>query len=224
MNASVERCADRPKRADLRKQKLLDTARKLFVENGFHATGMAQIAKESGIAVGQIYRDFCSKEAIVAALVQSGCTQFLQLAALQAAMSAGDTDEVLAWLLRFVEGDDDLEGSRLFAEIVAESSRNPRIAAIFTNLQHDLRVNILSALTSLAPEADSTQLQALADVIMTMSLGLLQHRLLHQALEVRCITRALQGIIEQQLSTLRMQSRPALETAPASLSYRASRD
>ena len=56
-------------RAALRRRRITDAARKLFVANGFHATGMAQLAKASGIAVGQIYRDFAAKEDIVAALV-----------------------------------------------------------------------------------------------------------------------------------------------------------
>ncbi|RZM06398.1 MAG: TetR/AcrR family transcriptional regulator, partial [Sphingomonas sp.] len=37
-------------------------ARRLFVEHGFHSTGIALIAKESGVAVQQLYRDFPSKE------------------------------------------------------------------------------------------------------------------------------------------------------------------
>lgn len=55
-------------RAEHRRRLVTDTARKLFMNHGFHATGMAQLAKESGIAVGQIYRDFASKEDIVAAI------------------------------------------------------------------------------------------------------------------------------------------------------------
>ena len=56
---------------------MLDTARKLFIENGFHGTGVAQIAARSGIKVGQIYRDFSSKEDIIAAIVNSDCRSFL---------------------------------------------------------------------------------------------------------------------------------------------------
>ena len=47
-------------KALLRREKIVSAARRLFIANGFHATGVAQIAKESGIAVGQIYRDFSS--------------------------------------------------------------------------------------------------------------------------------------------------------------------
>ena len=56
----------------------MDVARTLFTEQGFHRTGVAQIAAASGIKVGQIYRDFADKEAIVAAIVESDLAAFLQ--------------------------------------------------------------------------------------------------------------------------------------------------
>ena len=209
MTAAVKSCDRGLSRADIRKEKVLDTARKLFIENGFHATGIAQVAKQSGIAVGQIYRDFCSKEAIVAALVNADCTKFLQTETLQRAINTGDTKEVLAWVLRFIEGDGDLDASRLFAEVIAESSRNRRIASIFTVLQQDLRRNLSSAIEMLAPAlSEDGQSSALADVVVTMSLGILQHRLILPPGEVTPIAETLGAIIQERLDTLRWEHRP----------------
>ena len=200
MNVAPESCTRSSSRADTRKQKLLDASRKLFIEHGFHATGIAQIAKDSGVAVGQIYRDFSSKEAIVAALVNADCTQFLQTETLQRAITAGDRKEVLAWLLRFIEGDGDLDTSRLFAEVMAESSRNPRIAGIFTVLQQDLRKTLSSAIKLISPAlGEGGQSCALADVVITMSLGILQHRLILPATDVTPIAQALGAIIKERL-------------------------
>ncbi len=69
--------ACRATRADDRRRHLIDVARKLFTEHGFHATGVAQIAAASGIRVGQIYRDFSGKEDIVAAIVAEDVAAFL---------------------------------------------------------------------------------------------------------------------------------------------------
>lgn len=202
MTAAIESYKSGVSRADMRREKLLNTARKLFIGNGFHATGIAQIAKQSGIAVGQIYRDFCSKEAIVAALVNADCTKILDTEALQEAINKGDTEEVLAWLLRFVEGEDDPDGSRLFAEVMAEASRNPRIACIFTVLQQDLRENLSSAIEMLAPaSAAGGRSRALADMAITMALGILQQRLILPASEVAPIAQALRAIIKERLDT-----------------------
>jgi AcrR family transcriptional regulator len=45
-------------------QTILEAAYSLFLEQGFHATSMRQIAQRAGIAVGGIYNHFSSKEAI----------------------------------------------------------------------------------------------------------------------------------------------------------------
>ena len=55
-------------RAEQRRARIIAAARTLFAENGFHNTGIAQIAKQSGVLVGQIYRDFANKEEIVVAI------------------------------------------------------------------------------------------------------------------------------------------------------------
>jgi AcrR family transcriptional regulator len=46
-----------------------EAAFNLFMEHGFHATSMRQIAKEAGLALGGIYNHFSSKEEIFAAIV-----------------------------------------------------------------------------------------------------------------------------------------------------------
>ena len=45
-------------------QAILEAAYSLFLEQGFHATSMRQIAQRAGMAVGGIYNHFNSKEAI----------------------------------------------------------------------------------------------------------------------------------------------------------------
>jgi len=191
-------------RADMRRQKLVDTARKLFINNGFHATGIAQIAEQSGIAVGQIYRDFSSKEEIVAALVKEDCARFTASATLKIALAARDRAGVLAWLHHFVEPGEDIERDRLFAEIVAESARNPRIAAIFTPLQDALRGEVLDALTLLAPQPGNADKRAiLANAIMTFSIGLLNHRLFRPTLDLVPLVAMLRTIISDRVNELR---------------------
>lgn len=45
-------------------QAILDAAYSLFIEQGYHATSMRQIAQRSGLALGSIYNHFSSKEQI----------------------------------------------------------------------------------------------------------------------------------------------------------------
>ena len=52
------------KEPEVRKQEILDTALKLFGENGYEKTSITDIAKAIGIAQGLCYRYFPSKEAL----------------------------------------------------------------------------------------------------------------------------------------------------------------
>ncbi len=48
---------------------IIDAAYSLFIEQGFHATSMRQIAQQAGIALGGIYNHFESKEQIFEAVL-----------------------------------------------------------------------------------------------------------------------------------------------------------
>ncbi len=203
MNCVPDGCGEGPTRAELRRRKLIDTARRLFVEKGFHATGIAQIARESDIAVGQIYRDFASKEDIVAAIVETDCGAYAQVDELDAAIRAGDAVAARAWLKHFIDIEKDPDDGRLFAEIVAESSRNERIAAMFVAVQNDMRDNLLRALALLSPgEERAEQRAVLADMVVTFSLGLLHYQLMRPALDAVPLVGALQTLIDDQIGAL----------------------
>ncbi len=61
---------------------ILDTARRLFVKQGYTATSMRQLAAEAGIGKATIYHHFPDKEALVLALLQrdiASTEQTLQL-------------------------------------------------------------------------------------------------------------------------------------------------
>lgn len=51
------------------RQSIVDAAHDVFLEKGFHASSMRQIAKRAGLAVGGIYNHFDSKEDIFAAII-----------------------------------------------------------------------------------------------------------------------------------------------------------
>src|SRR3546814_19531070 len=98
-NNSVARV--RGPRPEARRQHILATTRDPFVKRGFHQTGMAQIASSSGIAVGQIYRDFANKEAIIAAICEADLAEWLEEETLAPAVAVGDREGILAWIERF---------------------------------------------------------------------------------------------------------------------------
>lgn len=166
-------------RAELRRENVKDVARRLFVEHGFHSTGIALIAKESGVAVQQLYRDFPSKEDIIAAIVEEDCRKFADLATLDAALAAKDRTGVRTWLDSATCKEDE-EGDRLFLEIAAEASRNDRIHAIFTTIRLMMSDNISRAFAGLMGSTAVThEHRLLAESFMIVSIGSVFTRTLH---------------------------------------------
>jgi AcrR family transcriptional regulator len=193
-------------KALMRRDKIVSAARRLFIANGFHATGVAQIAKESGIAVGQIYRDFSSKEAIVAEIVQADCVDFLAPESLRRGIESGDAEFVWGWLGDFIRPEAN-ESDPLFAEIVAESGRNARIAAIFEGTREDVRGAMLAALAALVPgEALAERRCALADLITATALGLMQHRFLSPAEETDRAAALVLKMIRTEIAAMRAEA------------------
>jgi AcrR family transcriptional regulator len=56
-------------------EKILSTARRLFVKQGFTATSIRQVAESAGIGKATIYHHFPDKRAIVMALLQRNITR-----------------------------------------------------------------------------------------------------------------------------------------------------
>ena len=63
--------SDRPLRADARRnrQRILESAREIFAENGIDAQ-MDDVADRAGVGVGTVYRHFPTKEALMVELVR----------------------------------------------------------------------------------------------------------------------------------------------------------
>ena len=56
--------------ASSKREQLVDTARRLFYENGIHATGIDKILAEAGVSKMTLYKHFKSKEELVLAAIR----------------------------------------------------------------------------------------------------------------------------------------------------------
>jgi AcrR family transcriptional regulator len=61
---------DKPKKGETTRLAIEDAAISLFMEQGYHATSMRQIADQADLALGGIYNHFSSKEEIFEAIVK----------------------------------------------------------------------------------------------------------------------------------------------------------
>lgn len=110
-----------------RRAEIVAAAQRCFAAKGLHGASVADIAREAGLSVGQLYRIFASKEAIIEAIVSEIVNARVgemidenHNLARKAAVLAGRIPTSAATR----------SDNYLLMEINAEASRNPRLREI----------------------------------------------------------------------------------------------
>ncbi|MDD5389740.1 MAG: TetR/AcrR family transcriptional regulator [Gallionellaceae bacterium] len=83
------------RRAEERPQELLDAALAVFVERGFAAARLEEVAKRAGVSKGTVYLYFSGKEELLKALVQSAIVPQLENVEALAREHSGASRELL---------------------------------------------------------------------------------------------------------------------------------
>ena len=91
--------------ASPRRDHLVDTALKLFCQNGFRATGIDKVLAESGVAKKTLYNHFRSKDELVVAALKQRDEEFLRMVkeAVPRLVADQGGDERLARALAFFD-------------------------------------------------------------------------------------------------------------------------
>jgi len=159
-----------------RRERIITAARELFARQGFHGTGVAQIAQLSGVLVGQLYRDFSGKEELIAAIVERDIGELLDDPDLADAVASGEARQLNAWLRHFIARGLDQESRSVLTDILSEATRNPKIAEILQTGYRRLQDRLVSAAFVWIPDpAKDVAREELADLILTAG-GAIQHR------------------------------------------------
>lgn len=120
---------------DARRRQILDGAARCFARNGFHATSMQDVLRESELSAGAVYRYFAGKDEIVTAIADEALGLVRAAFAEAAVSDPPPTPDVL--LGRVLGAVFDLappDGDRrafagLVVQVWAESLRNEALAA-----------------------------------------------------------------------------------------------
>ncbi len=134
-----------------RRDKVLLAARKCFIRHGFHATGMAEISKACRMSVGNIYRYFPNKDAIVQAITdetRSRIVPVLRRLERHQDPVEGIIEIILFGVREFCRGSD----ARLWIDISAEAPRNKLVRQIHLVIDREVR-GVLKALMQRAMQA-----------------------------------------------------------------------
>lgn len=121
-----------PNEREARTQALLDAALDVFLERGFEAARLDEVAQRAGVAKGTLYLYFPSKEALFEALIGSVLASPFQAAG-EAMLKQDVPSEmmlrgVIAWAKTEILGTKRQDIARL---IISEAARFPELAAFY---------------------------------------------------------------------------------------------
>ncbi len=83
------------RRKDARPGEILDAALDLFVEKGFAATRLEDVAQRAGVSKGTVYLYFDSKEDLFKAVIRSGMVRAIEEAERRVAAYSGSASDLL---------------------------------------------------------------------------------------------------------------------------------
>jgi AcrR family transcriptional regulator len=196
--------------AALRRKQILEAARDAFRAHGFHAASMAVVAANARMSVGQIYRYFNNKEAIVAAIVGEHVEEFMRDLILLQSVDGPLWQRLLDNINQSIWGHIDSGFLSLTYEVRAEAARNPALQEILVmkDIQVQDRMMDLMRSTELARLSDEA-LRLRAEQVCLLFEGLLARIGRHPVFDPSMI-KALVGPLLIAVFTL-----GETETAPA---------
>lgn len=213
---AISRTAAEPRpakaeRDERRRAEIVAAARACVLRHGFHAASMAEIAAQARMSVGQIYRYFPNKDAIVNAIVEAIVSQRLDWIAatgLQFDLAGVLANRMLATDPR--EREDDA----LMLEVTAEASRNPVVAEFVRQADRRLHAQALAAVLQGHPGLSREQASARVEFMAVLSEGTAFRRVTEPPADPALLAGLYRAVIEQLLPGA--QSRPIADPAPRS--------
>jgi AcrR family transcriptional regulator len=186
---------------EARRQQILDAACDCVRQAGFHGASMAEIAKAAGLSVGQIYRYFENKEAIIAAIVAQDLAEMREKFAEMESRPGDLLDAMGEHMPEAVDKCFDLGRAALTLEVLAEASRNPKVAAILQAADAQERVYAQAMLNrSRKPEWSDAEFQARCEAVGLLFDGMVIRAVNHPDTNREPLARVLIATIRQLLS------------------------
>lgn len=186
---------------EIRRQQILDAACERVRQSGFHGASMADIAKAAGLSVGQIYRYFENKEAIIAAIVAQDLAEMRDKFAEMESQPGTLLDAIEDHLPEGVDKCFDPRRAALALEVVAEAARNPKVAAIVRCADEQERSLARTMMErDRKPEWSEAEFQARCEVVGLIFDGLLLRAVNHPDLDRDALTDVLRSTVRHLLS------------------------
>ncbi|WP_416412644.1 TetR/AcrR family transcriptional regulator [Pantoea sp. App145] len=177
-----------------RQDEIIRAARECFRREGFHAASMARLACAANLSVGQIYRYFPSKHAIIEEMVKR-----IVDGRVAAMRDRVDSDQLAALLAgrENLNSEDDL----LMLDVAAEAGRNPRVAAMLEAADARMFNHARQKVRSSHPELSDDQVDGCVEVLAVLFDGTALRRLTPQKASAVTLQHLYQNLISHLIKT-----------------------
>jgi AcrR family transcriptional regulator len=162
-----------------RRDQILAAAMTCFARQGYHATSMDDVVRESGLSVGAIYTYFASKEDLFLALAESRAQQTLaylnELFRSPGPMGAKSA-EAVDYFFRMLSDDELLPMARVGVEFLSEAVKSERIQERQDRRCEMIRQFYLWLLNDARQQGDvrdDIDVEAAAELLMALNEGIL---------------------------------------------------
>jgi len=163
--------------ANKRASDILDQVKSVFARNGFEGTSMQDLAQATQMSVGNFYRYFPSKDAIITALVKRDLEEIETV--FDAVQSAEDPGAMFMKLLRHRIETLPFEKAALWSEVQAASYRCPEITTLMRTMDETVRRNVVMALVRIHGDESPAALEIFetrAQLLMLLIHGFAQRK------------------------------------------------
>ncbi|MFN4129059.1 MAG: TetR/AcrR family transcriptional regulator [Paracoccaceae bacterium] len=144
--------------ADQRSAEILKSARRAFAEKGFDGASMQDIARKAGMSVGNFYRYFPSKSAIVEALIAMDMKEMEQdFGAIL--VHSNPIQALRETIERRISEPDCRKDGQIWAEITAAAMRKPEIGDAASRMESAI-ITHLTTIFARASALSLTEAQA----------------------------------------------------------------
>lgn len=184
-----------------RQGRIVQAARDCIAESGIHSATVAEIAARAMLGVGQVYRIFESKEAIVSRIANDDLAE--TRAMIQAAQDSLENivEALCALAPQAVDRCFDPRRVALRIEFAAEAARNPAVAVILRAADREGRAAFEKALRSdRRLSGDLVDFQARCECVYMLFDGLAVRSLQHPQADRSELTRLVQMMLRRLFS------------------------
>lgn len=172
-----------------RREQILEAAAVCFVRHGFHQTSMQEICAAAQMSPGAVYRYFVSKDAIIEAIADAHRAE--SAAFLQKLEDSGDfVTGFINAATRSLQLSIEKEYPRLGVEILAEASRNPKVAKLFEKADVETKKTLVRLLQGAMKRGDidsTIKAEPMAEILLALIEGIEGRSILNPSPKLRAL-------------------------------------